>query len=131
VLLPCHVAVLQNGLAWASQVPRILNPVVLVVDSLPKLCKDEKLEAYVKSLYGSVQACRCAGGGLGFTSVDQPAWHGHGTLLLLVCRHLDGRVVHCHSCIADSVAVAVRPGRTVAWYLLQKGDPGGLLPARI
>jgi hypothetical protein len=43
-----------------TQVPRILNPVVLVVDSLPKLCKDQKLEAYVKSLYGSVQACRKA-----------------------------------------------------------------------
>lgn len=40
--------------------PRILNPVVLVVDSLPKLCRDQQLEAYVKSLYGSVQACRCA-----------------------------------------------------------------------
>lgn len=40
--------------------PRILNPVVLVVDSLAKLCKDPQLEAYVKSLYGSVQACRRA-----------------------------------------------------------------------
>jgi Protein of unknown function (DUF2009) len=86
VMLSCRAAV-ASGSCWALQVPRILNPVVLVVDSLQKLCKDEKLEAYVKSLYGSVQACRCAGRGLGFTPVDRPAWHGHGTLLLLVCRY--------------------------------------------
>jgi hypothetical protein len=109
-------------------VPRILNPVVLVVDSLQKLCKDEKLEAYVKSLYGSVQACRCAGIGLGFTTVDRPARRGHGPLLLLVCRYVGGRVVWLH---CKSVAVTVWPGQTVAWCLLQEGDPGGLLPARI
>lgn len=94
--------------------PRILNPVVLVVDSLPKLCKDEKLEAYVKSLYGSVQACRCAGGALGFTSVDQPAWHGHGTLLLLVCRYLDGRVVWLHCTIGCGGSQAWSNGGSVS-----------------
>lgn len=42
------------------QVPRILNPVVLVLDALPKHCKDPKLAAYVHSMYGSVEGCRKA-----------------------------------------------------------------------
>ncbi len=40
--------------------PRILNPVVLVLDALPKHCKDPKLAAYVHSMYGSVEGCRKA-----------------------------------------------------------------------
>ncbi|CAL5219476.1 g1312 [Coccomyxa viridis] len=43
-----------------TQVPRILNPVVLVLDALPKHCKDPKLAAYVHSMYGSVEGCRKA-----------------------------------------------------------------------
>eukprot|EP00884_Botryococcus_braunii_P004593 jgi/Botrbrau1/14134/Bobra.182_3s0075.1 len=43
-----------------TQVPRILNPVVLVLDALPKLCKDDKLHNYVISVFGSVEACRKA-----------------------------------------------------------------------
>ncbi len=42
------------------QVPRILNPVVLVLDALPKHCKDPKLANYVNSMYGSVEGCRKA-----------------------------------------------------------------------
>ncbi len=41
------------------QVPRILNPVVLVVDALPDLCRDVKLNAYVCSLFGSAEGARC------------------------------------------------------------------------
>ena len=41
------------------QVPRILNPVVLVLDELPKLCRDPTLNAYVASAFGSMEACRC------------------------------------------------------------------------
>lgn len=41
------------------QVPRILNPVVLVLDSLPKYCKDPHLNNYVNSVFGSVEGCRC------------------------------------------------------------------------
>lgn len=43
----------------AGQVPRILNPVVLVVDALPELCREPKLNAYVCSLYGSAEGARC------------------------------------------------------------------------
>lgn len=42
-----------------GQVPRILNPVVLVVDALPELCREPKLNAYVCSLYGSAEGARC------------------------------------------------------------------------
>ena len=42
------------------QVPRILNPVVLVVDGLPDLCKDAQVRAYVESAFGSVEQCRQA-----------------------------------------------------------------------
>ena len=42
-----------------AQVPRILNPVVLVVDALPELCREPKLNAYVCSLYGSAEGARC------------------------------------------------------------------------
>lgn len=35
-----------------------MNPVVLVLDALPKICKDEKLNSYVISVFGSVEACR-------------------------------------------------------------------------
>ena len=42
------------------QVPRILNPVVLVVDALPDLCKDTQVRAYVDSAFGSVEQCRQA-----------------------------------------------------------------------
>lgn len=41
-----------------TQVPRILNPVVLVVDALPDLCKDTQVRAYVDSAFGSVEQCR-------------------------------------------------------------------------
>ena len=40
--------------------PRILNPVVLVLDALPKHCKDPKLASYVNSVFGSVEGCRKA-----------------------------------------------------------------------
>ncbi len=38
--------------------PRILNPVVLVLDALPGLCADAKLAAYIKSMWGGVEDCR-------------------------------------------------------------------------
>ncbi|KAK9816451.1 hypothetical protein WJX72_000489 [[Myrmecia] bisecta] len=41
-----------------TQVPRILNPVVLVLDSLPKLCRDPQLRNYVDRTFGDVEACR-------------------------------------------------------------------------
>jgi len=46
--------------AAGVQVPRILNPVALVVDALPDLCREPKLNAYVCSLYGSAEGARCA-----------------------------------------------------------------------
>lgn len=44
------------------QVPRILNPVVLVVDGLPELCKDQQVKGYVESMFGSVEQCRYIAG---------------------------------------------------------------------
>ncbi|BDA42942.1 UPF0652 protein [Coccomyxa sp. Obi] len=43
-----------------TQVPRILNPVVLVLDSLPQHCKDPHLRDYVTSVFGSLEGCRKA-----------------------------------------------------------------------
>jgi len=41
-----------------TQVPRILNPIVAVVEELPKVCnKDKAVAAYVKSTFGGVEAC--------------------------------------------------------------------------
>ena len=37
-----------------------MNPVVLVVDGLPDLCKDAQVRAYVESAFGSVEQCRQA-----------------------------------------------------------------------
>lgn len=41
-----------------TQVPRILNPVVLVLDELPKLYRDPHLQKYIDSTFGGVEACR-------------------------------------------------------------------------
>jgi hypothetical protein len=41
-------------------VPRILNPVVLVLDQLPKLCRDPQVAAYVQAAFGGVEPCRKA-----------------------------------------------------------------------
>ena len=49
---------LFEGVLDDLQVPRILNPVVLVVDSLPDLCKDAQVNGYVESMFGSVEQCR-------------------------------------------------------------------------
>ena len=40
------------------QVPRILNPVVLVLQTLPQLCRDDNLSAYVHKVFGSIEGCR-------------------------------------------------------------------------
>ena len=41
-----------------TQVPRILGPVVLVVDAVESLCRDPDLRAYVESAFGSPERCR-------------------------------------------------------------------------
>ena len=43
----------------ALQVPRILNPVVLVLEQLPSLCRDAQLLSYVTAVFGSLEGCRC------------------------------------------------------------------------
>lgn len=40
------------------QVPRILNPVVLIVDEIPKMAKDPKIRAYIDSMFQDVEGCR-------------------------------------------------------------------------
>ena len=54
VVPPC----VAQHVSHVMQVPRILNPVVLVVDGLPDLCKDAQVKAYVDSAFGSVEQCR-------------------------------------------------------------------------
>ncbi|GFH12887.1 uncharacterized protein HaLaN_08662, partial [Haematococcus lacustris] len=41
-----------------GQVPRILNPVVLVLDELPKLYRDPEVKLYIDSAFGSVEHCQ-------------------------------------------------------------------------
>ena len=42
-----------------TQVPRILNPLVLALDELPKIAeRDAAIKAYVDSIYGDVQMCK-------------------------------------------------------------------------
>uniref|UniRef100_A0A383WEX6 Non-canonical E2 ubiquitin-conjugating enzyme C-terminal domain-containing protein n=1 Tax=Tetradesmus obliquus TaxID=3088 RepID=A0A383WEX6_TETOB len=43
-----------------TQVPQILNPVVLVLDELPRLGQNPQLGAYISSVFGSVEAARKA-----------------------------------------------------------------------
>ncbi len=62
--------------------PRILNPVVLVVDGLPDLCKDAQVRAYVESAFGSVEQCRQA--------------------------HLLHDLLRMHLCVCVSVSVSVQ-----------------------
>lgn len=42
------------------QVPQILNPVVLVIEELPKLYRDPKLAAYINATYGSCEGAQKA-----------------------------------------------------------------------
>lgn len=45
--------------AVCVQVPRILNPLVRVLDELPRLvARDAKVAAYVESAFGSADECR-------------------------------------------------------------------------
>lgn len=41
-----------------TQVPRILNPLVLVLDELPNLAKDPALREYLESAFGGFEECR-------------------------------------------------------------------------
>ena len=62
-----HKLLFDNAMQWPSaeaewaagvQVPRILNPVVLVLEALPQLCRDENLGAYIHKVFGSIEQCR-------------------------------------------------------------------------
>eukprot|EP00195_Chlamydomonas_chlamydogama_P017300 CAMPEP_0202908130 /NCGR_PEP_ID=MMETSP1392-20130828/44986_1 /ASSEMBLY_ACC=CAM_ASM_000868 /TAXON_ID=225041 /ORGANISM="Chlamydomonas chlamydogama, Strain SAG 11-48b" /LENGTH=653 /DNA_ID=CAMNT_0049597303 /DNA_START=132 /DNA_END=2093 /DNA_ORIENTATION=+ len=41
-----------------TQVPRILNPVVLVLDALPKICRDPNIAQYIDNTFGGLEQCR-------------------------------------------------------------------------
>lgn len=41
-----------------TQVPRILNPVVLVMEEVPKLYRDPNVRQYIDSTFGGVEQCR-------------------------------------------------------------------------
>lgn len=43
-----------------TQVPRILNPLVLVLDELPRLARDKKIAAYLDDAFGGWEKCRKA-----------------------------------------------------------------------
>jgi len=76
------------------QVPQILNPVVLVIEELPKLYRDPKLAAYINATYGSCEGAQKA-------------------ILTDFCRHaFDGSG-------ADVSAWAGMWGRAWAWVCLQ------------
>ncbi len=39
------------------QVPRILNPVVKVLDELPRLARDRNIAEYIDRAFGGVEEC--------------------------------------------------------------------------
>jgi len=41
-----------------SQVSRILSPIVLVIDELPRLAKDPGIKSYIDATFGSVESCQ-------------------------------------------------------------------------
>lgn len=41
-----------------SQVSRILNPIVLVIEELPRLAKDPGIKSYIDATFGSVESCQ-------------------------------------------------------------------------
>ena len=41
-----------------TQVPRILNPIVLVLDEIPKVAKDLEISKYIDNTFGGVESCR-------------------------------------------------------------------------
>lgn len=43
-----------------TQVPRILNPVVAVMDALPRLGRDPQIKAYMEAAFGGAEAARRA-----------------------------------------------------------------------
>lgn len=43
-----------------TQVPRILNPLVLVLEEIPKLYRDPHLQQYINSTFGGIDTCRKA-----------------------------------------------------------------------
>eukprot|EP00882_Tetradesmus_deserticola_P033814 GHRQ01038662.1.p1 GENE.GHRQ01038662.1~~GHRQ01038662.1.p1 ORF type:complete len:106 (-),score=32.79 GHRQ01038662.1:111-428(-) len=53
----CYVT---HYICYAHQVPQILNPVVLVLDELPRLAQNPQLGDYIASVFGSVDNARKA-----------------------------------------------------------------------
>lgn len=51
---PTHTHCFQT-----PQVPRILNPVVLVLDELPQLAKDPAIRAYIDGAFGESPVLHC------------------------------------------------------------------------
>ena len=41
-----------------SQVSRILNPIVLVIEELPRLAKDPGIKSYIDATFGSIESCQ-------------------------------------------------------------------------
>ena len=51
-----------------NQVPRILNPVVHTLDSLPELYKDQHAKVHIDSIYGSLDNARYVASARGLTA---------------------------------------------------------------
>ena len=85
------------------QVPRILNPVVLVLDALPKHCKDPKLASYVNSVFGSVEGCRKAV----LLDFFRHAFDGSGAdnfVSATFCTVMHSAAFHLYECGQDCLA---------------------------
>ena len=85
-----------RGAHTGLQVPRILNPVVLVLDALPKHCKDPKLASYVNSVFGSVEGCRKAV----LLDFFRHAFDGSGAdnFVSLLCTLMHPAAFHLYRC---------------------------------
>lgn len=56
---PLHTCAMYTyTTAPSAQVPRILGPLVLVLDELPHLAKDPNLAKYIAATFGGVEECR-------------------------------------------------------------------------
>lgn len=58
ILKSCRSILLNISFVQYNQVPRILTPVVLVLDKLPSLSKDKHVLAYVESICGDIETAR-------------------------------------------------------------------------
>lgn len=111
-------------LVIAVQVPRILNPVVMVLEELPKLYRDPNLRQYIDNTFGERSRGNAARDGRGGT---------HERNLALIYQGGEGLDFQCGVAVGTLgiAAAAARPQVFCSWHCrLQRHGCGGLLNFR-